>query len=122
MTFAQPWALLLFGLFIPTILLYLLKQRRRRIEVPTLMFGDKILRDEQTVTSLTRLRKWLSLLLQLLFITSLTLAAARPSLSGNVTGARRVVLLLDASASMLVQEGGRSRFELAREKALGVVR
>ena len=68
MTFAQPWFLLGFALFAPVILLYLLKQRRRRVEVSTLMFWDKILRDEQTVTSLTRLKKLLSLLLQLLFI------------------------------------------------------
>lgn len=122
MSFAQPWALLFFALFIPTILLYLLKQRRRRVEVSTLMFWDKILRDEQTVTSLTRLKKLLSLLLQLLFITLLTLAAARPALSGKLTGARRIVLLLDNSASMLVQEGDRTRFDLARQKALGVVR
>ena len=122
MTFAQPWALLGLLLFVPTILLYLLKQRRRRVEVSTLMFWDRILRDEQTVTSLTRLKKLLSLLLQLLFIALLTLAAARPSMSGKVTGARRLVLLLDNSASMLVREGDRTRFDFAREKALKVVR
>ena len=122
MTFAQPWALLGLLLFIPTILLYLLKQRRRHIEVSTLMFWDRILRDEQTVTSLARLKKLLSLLLQLMFIALLTFAAARPSLSGKVTGARRIVLLLDNSASMLVREGDRTRFDLAREKALKVVR
>jgi hypothetical protein len=122
MTFAHPWALLGFALFVPTILLYLLRQRRRRIEVSTLMFWDKILRDEQTVTSITRLKKLFSLLLQLLFITLLTLAAARPSLSATLTGARRVVVLLDTSASMLVREGDQTRFDLARQKARGVVR
>jgi len=122
MTFAQPWFLLGFALFAPIILLYLLKQRRRRMEVSTLMFWDKILRDEQTVTSLTRLKKLLSLLLQLLFVALLTLAAARPSLSGKLTGARRIVLLLDISASMLVQEGAQTRFELARHQAHGAVR
>lgn len=121
MTFAQPWFLLGFGLFVPVILLYLLKQRRRRVEVSTLMFWDQILRDEQTVTSLTRLRKLLSLLLQLIFIALLTLAAARPSFSGGLTG-RRIVLLVDCSASMLVQEGSRTRFDLARQKASDVVR
>jgi len=120
--FAQPWFLAGFALFIPVILLYLLKQRRRHVEVSTLMFWDKILRDEQTVTSLTRLKKLLSLLLQLLFISLLTLAAARPNLPGNVTGARRIVLLLDTSASMLVREGNRTRFDLAIDQAHRVVR
>ena len=122
MSFAAPVALAFFALFGPVILLYLLKQRRRRIEVSTLMFWKKILRDEQTVTSITKLKKLLSLLLQLLFITLLALAVARPLFSGRLTGARRVVLLLDNSASMLVNEGGRTRFDLARQRAFGVVR
>src|SRR5436190_15431739 len=121
MSFASPMALLFLGLFVPVILLYLLKQRRRPVEVSTLLFWDKILRDEQTVTALTRLKKLLSLLLQLLFITLLTLAASRLSFSGKLSG-RRIVLLLDTSASMLVREGSQTRFELARQKAHGVVR
>ena len=64
MGFAQPIMLAFLGLFIPVIALYLLKQRRRRVQVSTLLFWDKILKDEQTVTSLTRLKKILSLLLQ----------------------------------------------------------
>src|ERR1044071_3022325 len=122
MNLAQPWFLLGFALFIPVILLYLLKQRRRRIEVSTLLFWDKILRDEQTVTSLMRLKKLLSLLLQLAFIALLAFAIARPMLSGKWTGARRMVLLLDTSASMLVNERGKTRFELAREKAHSIIR
>jgi hypothetical protein len=122
MSFAQPWALLFLGLFVPVILLYLLKQRRRRVRVSTLLFWDKILRDEQTVTSLTKLKKLLSLLLQLLFIALLAFALARPMFSEGLTGARRILLLIDNSASMAVLEGGTQRFELAREKARGVVR
>ncbi len=122
MTFAAPLALAFLGLFVPVILFYLLKQRRRRVEVSTLMFWEKILRDEQTVTSITRLKKILSLLLQLLFLALLAFAVARPLFSGKLTGARRVVLLLDNSASMLVNESGKPRFDLARQKALGVVR
>jgi hypothetical protein len=122
MSFAAPLALAFLGMFIPVILLYLLKQRRRRVEVSTLMFWDKILKDEQTVTSITKLKKLLSLLLQLIFIALLAFALARPVLSGKLTGARRIVLLVDTSASMLVQEGAETRFDMAREKARGVIR
>lgn len=122
MSFAAPIALAFLGLFIPVILLYLLKQRRRQVEVPTLLFWDKILKDEQTVTSLNKLKKWLSLFLQLLFILLLTLALARPLLSDKLTGARRIVVLLDNSASMSVKEGEKLRFDLAKEKALDVIR
>ncbi len=122
MTFAAPIALAFLGLFIPVILLYLLKQRRRRVQVATLLFWDKILKDEQSVTSFTRLRKRLSLLFQLIFIALLAFALARPLLSGRLSGARRVVLFLDVSASMETREGEQTRFELAREQALEVVR
>ena len=122
MTFAAPIALAFLGLFIPVILLYLLKQRRRRVQVATLLFWDKILKDEQSVTSLTKLKKLISLLLQLAFIALLAFALARPMLSEKPTGARRIVLFLDASASMETREGEQTRFELAKEKALKVAR
>ncbi len=123
MTFAQPLALLLGLLAVPIVLLYLLKQRRRRVLVSTLLFWDQILRDEHTVTSLTKLRKLLSLLLQLLFLLLLVLALARPVLSKEMLGARRVVILLDTSASMTVlEENGKTRFEAAQRKARDVVR
>jgi hypothetical protein len=122
MAFAQPWALLFFLLFIPIILLYLLKQRRRRVQVSTLLFWDQILRDEQSVTSFTKLRKLLSLLLQLLFVTFLALALARPVFSKDLLGARRMVLFLDNSASMTVQEKDGTRFEQAKAKAEDIIR
>lgn len=122
MSFASPILLAFLGLAVPIVLLYLLKQRRRRVEVSTLMFWDQILRDEQSVTSITKLKKLLSLLLQLLFLALVTFALARPLLSGKLTGARRVVLFIDTSASMLVQEKARTRCDLARDRARGVVR
>ncbi len=122
MGFAHPIMLAFLGLFLPVIALYLLKQRRRRVQVATLLFWDKILKDEQTVTSLARLRKLLSLLLQLLFIALLVFALARPLVSDSLTGARRIVLFLDTSASMLVREGDGVRFDEAKSQALNLIK
>ena len=122
MGLTNPIMLAFLGLFIPVIALYLLKQRRRRVEVATLLFWDKILKDEQTVTSLTRLKKILSLLLQLIFISLLTFALARPLVSDGLSGARRIVMYLDTSASMLTQEGEQARFEEAKTKALDLIK
>lgn len=122
MAFAQPMALLFFLLFIPILLLYLLKQRRRRVQVSTLMFWDAILQDEHSVTSLNRLRKLLSLLLQLLFVTLLALALARPVFSKDLLGARRIVVLLDTSASMTALEQSGTRFAAARQEVEALVR
>jgi len=121
MSFLQPLAFLGFLLFIPVILLYLLKQRRRRVQVSTLLFWDEILRDEHRVASITRLRKILSLLLQLLVLLLLILALARPILAKDTLGARRIVLILDTSASMLTREGSATRFQQALRKAHDVV-
>lgn len=121
MAFAQPLALFFLFLFVPVILLYLLKQRRRRVVVSTLLFWDQVLQDEQRVASITKLRKWLSLLLQLLLLLLMILALARPLLAGDFLGARRIVVLLDTSASMKVREGDTTRFEMARERARDVV-
>lgn len=122
MTFASPIFFGLLALSVPIVLLYLLKQRRRRVEVSTLMFWDQVLRDQPSVTRLTQLRKLLSLLLQLLVLLLITLALARPVLSKELTGARRIVLVVDTSASMSKQEGSKTRWDLARERAREVIR
>ena len=118
MTFAQPLGFWLLALFLPVVLLYLLKQRRRRVQVSTMMFWEGLLKDEHRVASFTRLRRWLSLLLQLLVIGLLAFAVARPLLSGAGFGARCVVVLIDASASMAVWEGTESR----RDRAIAAAR
>lgn len=122
MGFAQPLALAFLALGVPVILLYLLKQRRRRVLVSTLLFWDKVLKEEHRVTSITKLRKLLSLLLQLLFIAFLTLAVARPMLSRDLLGARRIVLYVDVSASMTASENGETRFDEAKRLATGVAK
>ncbi len=122
MGFAQPLALAFLGLGIPVILLYLLKQRRRRVLVSTLLFWDQILREEHRVTSVTRLRKLLSLFLQLLFIAFLALAMARPMLSRDLLGARRIVMFVDVSASMTATENGETRFDEAKRLATDVAK
>jgi hypothetical protein len=122
MGFAQPLALAFLGLSIPVILLYLLKQRRRRVLVSTLMFWDKILQEEHRVTSITRLRKLISLLLQLLFIFFLAMAIARPMLSRDLLGSRRIVLFVDVSASMTAMESDGTRFDEAKDLAEGVAK
>jgi hypothetical protein len=122
MAFALPIALALFALFIPIILLYLLKQRRRKVIVSNLLFWEKVLRDEHTITSFARLRKLLSLLLQLLIVGFLVLAISRPLFATDLLGARRIVLILDTSASMSAMENGGTRFEQAKVRAEGVIR
>jgi len=123
MSLLMPAALGLLLLAIPITLLYLLRQRRRHVRVSSLMFWDQVLKEQYSITSRTRLRKWLSLLAQLLFLALVTLAIARPQFSGEAFQPRRYVIVVDASASMNArEEDGQTRFGMATERAKEFVR
>ena len=121
MNFLSPTSLLLFGLAIPIVALYILRLRRRREPVSTLMFWEELFRERQTTSLFQRLKHLLSLLLQLLFLTLLVLSIARPQFAFITKSARQLVLIIDQSASMNAIEAdtdGRTRLEVAKESAL----
>ena len=121
MNFLSPTSLFLLGLAIPIVALYILKLRRRREPVSTLMFWEELFRERQTTSLFQRLKHLLSLLLQLLFLTLLVLSIARPQFAFITKSARQLVLIIDQSASMNAIEDdtdGRTRLEVAKESAL----
>ena len=121
MNFLSPTSLFLFGLAIPIVALYILRLRRRREPVSTLMFWEELFRERQTTSLFQRLKHLLSLLLQLLFLTLLVLSIARPQFAFITKSARQLVLIIDQSASMNAIEAdtdGRTRLEVAKESAL----
>jgi hypothetical protein len=70
-----------------------------------------------------KLRKNLLLLLQLLVLALGVFALARPIVESSAGDKRSVVILLDRSASMNTKEAtGETRFEMAREQAIRLVR
>lgn len=121
MNFLSPTSLFLFGLAIPIIALYILRLRRRREPVSTLMFWEELFRERQTTSLFQRLKHLLSLLLQLLFLALLVFAIARPQFAFITKSARQLVLIIDQSASMNAIEDeieGLTRFASAKESAL----
>ncbi|MBD3672334.1 MAG: BatA domain-containing protein [Planctomycetaceae bacterium] len=122
MSFASPLAFYFLLLTIPVIVLYILKVRLRREPVSTNMFWSQIY-DEKPPRSIWRyLKHLLSLLLQLLFLLLLVAAIADPYFLWQLKQSRRVVLVVDNSASMQAMEkDGNSRFDLAIEKGLDLV-
>ena len=132
MNFLSPTSLLLFGLAAPIVLLYILKLRRRREPVSTLMFWEQLFKEKQTTSLFQKLKHLLSLLLQLLFLTLLVLAIARPQFAFITKSARHVILIIDHSASMNAletseeesessQSASNSRLESAKQRALRMV-
>lgn len=123
MNFLSPTSLFLFGLAIPIVALYILKLRRRREPVSTLMFWEELFRERQTTSLFQRLKHLLSLLLQLLFLALLVFAIAQPQFAFITKAARQFVLIIDQSASMNVIEGtdGATRLDTAKQRALRTV-
>lgn len=98
--------------------LYLLRQRRRRLEVPFLRLWSETLRQSEATSLWRKLKRWLSLLLQLLILGLLVLALGDPRLGASQKG-RTVVLLLDASASMQASAPAVAAGDRARARAQG---
>ena len=117
MTFDSPSSLYWFGLLVPIVIFYILKIRLRRQPVSTVMFWKQVL-DEQNPRSIwQRLRHFVSLLLQLAMLSLLVLAVADPYFFWEVRSARRIVLVIDNSASMNATDVKPSRLAEARRQA-----
>ncbi len=115
MSFLAPLALLLGLLAVPILILYMLKLRRREVEVSSTLLWQLLLRDREANAPWQRLKRNLLLLLQLLLLAALVVALARPFLRVPTVATGTVVVLLDASASMNAVDVGPTRFEAARQ-------
>jgi Ca-activated chloride channel homolog len=104
-------------------ILYILKLRRRRIHVPFAKLWLRVMKEKESTSLFRRLKRLLSLLLQLAFLFLLTAALGDPRLSAEVLDGRSIVLLVDASASMKSTDGAEgTRLETAIVKAKEIVR
>lgn len=118
MSFTNPAALTLAILAVPIVIFYLLKTRMRRVPVATTMFWDQVFEENQPRAIWPRLQSLFSLLLQLLFLALLVAALMDPVWKNAIGQQRRIVLILDTSASMqAMDDGNESRFDIAKHRA-----
>ncbi len=121
MSLITPLALALSALAIPIVLLYMLRLRRTETPISSTFLWQQLVRDREANAPWQRLHfSWL-LLLQLLILAALVLALARPFTEVKTISAGRIVLLLDASASMKATDVDPNRFESARKIGLDLV-
>jgi len=120
MSFLAPLFLALSALAVPIIILYMLKLRRREMEVSSTMLWRMVLRDREANSPWQRLRRNLLLLLQLLLLAALVIALARPFITVPVVATGQITVLLDGSASMNAADASPSRFESAQAIARGL--
>ncbi|WP_397568510.1 BatA and WFA domain-containing protein [Schlesneria sp. T3-172] len=117
MTFDSPGSLFWFGLAVPIVVFYILKIRLRRQPVSTILFWNQVLNEQNPRSIWQRLKHLVSLLLQLAMLSLLVLALADPYFFWEVRSARRIVLVVDNSASMNATDVKPSRLSEARRHA-----
>lgn len=114
MQLLTPTGLWLLALAVPILLLYMLKLRRKQVQVSSTLLWERLLRDQQANTPWQKLKRNLLLFLQLLILAALVLAFARPAVQTPAVASGSVIVLLDASASMNATDASPTRFETAR--------
>src|SRR4051812_6373268 len=121
MGLTNPWAFFWAGLAIPIVIFYILKIRMRRVQVSTVMFWEQIFEEKRPRSIWQQLRHLLSLLLQLAFLMLLVLALVDPFFKWEIRNARRIVLVVDNSASMRAADVLPSRLAVAKDKAAEII-
>ena len=117
--FARPTGFALALAALPLLLLFMLKARRPRRAVGSLIFWRGVAQEQEAKSPFKRLRQNLVLVLLLLALAALVYGAAEPMIQAHLRTGRALLLVVDTSASMSTRDGpnGESRLELARERA-----
>jgi Ca-activated chloride channel homolog len=98
-----------------TVVLYILRLRRRPVAVVFSPIWQRVLGARESSRLFSQLKRWLSLLLQLLLLGLLALALGDPRFAGRSAEARHLVVLLDTSASMQASDVPKGRLGAATE-------
>jgi hypothetical protein len=117
MFFESPGSLLWLALGVPIVIFYILKIRLRRLPVSTVMFWTQVLEEQNPRSIWQRLRHLVSLLLQLAMLALLAFAVADPYFFWEARSARRIVIVVDNSASMNATDVKPTRLSEAKRQA-----
>jgi len=117
MSFSSPFALLLTVLLPIIVAMYLLKLRRTEHIISSTYLWQRMVRDIEANAPWQRLRRNLLLLLQLLILSLLIFAIARPFSWFEGISSETVVLIFDTSLSMTATDVKPNRLESAKNQA-----
>src|SRR5438046_1792707 len=121
MSLAFPLALAWAVLAVPIVIFYILKIRLRQVPVSTTIFWRQIY-DEKRPRSLWQiLRHLISLLVQILWLLLLVFALTEPFFTWEILQARRLILVVDNSASMRAIDVSPTRLDVAKQIGRQVV-
>jgi von Willebrand factor type A domain/Aerotolerance regulator N-terminal len=118
MSFLAP-AAFAFAAAIPVVVLFYLLKRKRVVKlVSSTLLWQQFLAETQASAPFQKLRKNWLLILQVILLSLVIFALARPYFAAHTLPAQLRVVILDASASMQATDELPSRFEKARTEAL----
>jgi hypothetical protein len=120
MSASALWGLLLGA---PIILLYLLKLKRTRHVVSSILLWRRAIQEMQANVPFRRLRRNLLLILQLAVLVLVVLALSRPAITSHMLARGSTIIVVDATASMASRDesGGASRLERAKQIVRGML-
>lgn len=122
MSWAAPLAFAWAGLTVAVLAFFLLRPRRQRVVVASLLIWRRTIHGRAEDTWLAWLRRHALLLLQLLAVVVFALALARPERLAMVELGSPVALVVDVSASMAIADrDGIPRIQRARDEAAALV-
>ncbi len=112
-------------MFVLITILYIIKLRKRRIEVPFSPLWNSILKQSSKQNDLWRnLRRILSWLFYMFIAALVVFAIADPHFNDEVSEGRHILLLVDSSASMAANDvtGGANRLDIAKQRAREILK
>ncbi len=102
--------------------LYILKLRRRAVAVPFSKLWERILRDKEATSLFSKLKRLLSLLLQIALLALLAISLGDPRAAATLIKGRNLVVLVDASASMKATDVASNRLGVAKDEVKKLIR
>ena len=121
MNLASPIALAWTALVVPIVIFYVLKVRLRRIPVSTTMFWQQIFEDKPPRSIWETLKHLLSLLTQIVILLLLVFALTEPYFNWEILASRRIVLVVDNSASLSASDVAPTRFAQAISRGMRAI-
>ena len=121
MQLLQPAMLSVLGLIPVLILIHMLKPRPKPVDVTNLFLWQTVLKERAGQTRISRLKKNLPLLLQILVVLLTAFALAQPVFTYLTKKSGNIILVIDTSASMKTRGVSGTRFDRAVEKALEIL-
>jgi len=101
---------------------YILKLRRRTVAIPFAPLWQRILKDKEATSLFSKLKRLLSLLLQLALLLLLVVALGDPRAAATLIKGRNLVVLVDASASMQATDVAPTRLGAAKDEVKALIR